>query len=74
MNLECKIGPTMTALERLQAIADGLDDLEYWTPCDLTPLLLAEQVRRVEAPFGGYVLELTDRGRALVALAKGEAQ
>lgn len=66
MNLECKL-PRQTPGEVLEAIADGLNDLEYWTPCDVAPLLASELIRRVEAPYGGYYYEITETGFKLLA-------
>lgn len=69
MNLECKVSPLST-VDRLKAIEAGQTDLEYWTPCDLAPLLARGLVARVEAPFGGYYLEITHDGFVLLAAAE----
>lgn len=68
MNLDCKVSP-LSQIERLRAIENGLNDLEYWSPCDLSPLLARNLVKRVEAPFGGYFLEITDEGAKALAAA-----
>lgn len=72
MNLECKIRPEWSYRQTLQAIDQGWSDLEYWTPCDVAPLLAKELIVRVEAPFGGYYFELTEKGKSL--LTQGDAE
>lgn len=66
MNLNCTVRP-QTNIERLKAIERGLNDLEYWSPCEVAPMLALEYIRRVEAPFGGYYYEITERGYKLLA-------
>jgi len=70
--MDCKVPQRRTVRERLQAIEDGWQDLEYWTPCEVAPLILTELVERIGAPHGSYYLEVTAKGKAL--LKQGDAE
>lgn len=72
MNFDCRLPDPRTIRSRLQAIADGWNDPEYWTPCDVASLLARELVARIEAPWGGFYYEVTEKGKSL--LTQGGAE